>query len=302
MRIFVFGNINSGKTSVCSLLLKVFRDYRIYSIDDFRKQYGKGDFESDVLAQDNFVNAVAELNQEIVECTGLGPLGRKLSAACHQKGDLIIHVKTPLAICHERIKLKDFSEIPYPPFEETLENTIIRCHNEFENGDLTDLWRDRVLEIIEIDGSEVKLSDIEALPVRMFSYLDEIVRFSHSNQDIRALILIGSLAIGELTEYSDIDLFILSKLSTDQIKQLLKETLKNPIFFDQIGNKITIRYSDNHLIEIHCVNDIEDMRIFYRESHIKSISRTILKGEKSLVVTLESFTIYRDNHFECFVF
>ncbi|NOY08713.1 MAG: hypothetical protein GXP33_07715 [Spirochaetes bacterium] len=297
MKIFVFGNINAGKTYYSNILHELYPAYKILRIDDFRIKYGKGDIDSDIAAQDKFAEAADATSEGIIECTGLGPLGQKLAKSCTNKRDIIIHIKASPEICLDRVKNKNFSKIPYPPFEETIENTIIRCHRQLKNGALEKLWKGKIIEIIEAEGISASKEEIKKIPINLYSDLDQILRFAHDSDKIDALISSGSFARGELTEFSDIDLFAITDLSTKKLQQQLKENIESIKFIDRIGNKITLRFPDQILAEINCIRHFDEIKVFYRESFTKDVGKTLLKGDKSYIKKLESAGKYCKNHF-----
>ncbi|MBF9018491.1 MULTISPECIES: hypothetical protein [unclassified Oceanispirochaeta] len=137
MRIFIFGNINSGKSTLLDVLKIRYPQYSILRIDDFRRKYGKGDIESDLYAQEMFVQAVLEHENALVESTGLGPLGQRLKEAFHGLLGVILYVDTPIYLCLERIDPEKFKNTPYPVFSETLENTA-------HSGESCHLFRTKV--------------------------------------------------------------------------------------------------------------------------------------------------------------
>ena len=113
----------------------------------------------------------------IVECTGFGPLERRLQTAMNPKASMILHVRAELSICLERINQKDFSATPNPPFEEDLPDTLTRCHAEFEEGDLKELWKPKAIWIFSVNG-EVKDTDnrINKLPFDQIRALAAVYR------------------------------------------------------------------------------------------------------------------------------
>ena len=280
MRILVFGNINAGKSTIVSELLKVIPETPVLSIDNYRRQHGDGTHGGDVLAMDQFVRHVAESCDAIVECTGLGPLGHKLHDTLPAKEALVLHVVAPLEECLARIAKKDFALTPYPPFSEILPDTIRRCHNEFERGDLRALWDDVALWIFAINGTVSDLrSEIKLLPIRQLLALSAVVRAARAIGTIRSLVWYGSGARGELTPESDIDLFAVTDLSVDRISCLLAAAIPEVVFQDHVGTKATLRFVDRTLVEIDCSNDLSRINTFYAEARVQDHARTVLIGD-----------------------
>ena len=149
----------------------------------------------------------------IFECTGLGPLRRKMLDALPAKEAPVLHVVAPLHTYLSRIVSKDFASTPYPPFSESLPDTIRRCHSEFERGDLQILWDDMALWTFTVDGmAEDIRRETERVPLRQLS----------------ALAAMG--ARGELTPESDIDPFSVTNVEADRLSGLLAAAIPVVVF------------------------------------------------------------------------
>ncbi len=296
MRIFVFGNINSGKSTLIDLLKRRYSNYYDLRIDNFRKQYGKNDFESDKYAQEMFVKSVVKHKNAIVEATGLGPLGAMLEKSLKDLFGVIIYIETPVSVCLERIQPEKFNDIPYPPFSETLTSTIKRCGSEFIQGDLAALWNKKIIQQFTINGNQNFIEQLDKIPLRILSYFEDIVNVLSTSKAIQSLFTIGSMSKGVMTDSSDIDLFVVTSLPVTAVEKILTLSLHpKPLFTDSIQNKLTLRYSGNLLIEINCIKTIEDAAIFYRESKIKDVEKTVYIGGKGVTETLEEFSNYNLN-------
>jgi predicted nucleotidyltransferase len=296
MRIFVFGNINSGKSTLIDLVKKKYKNYNDLRIDNFRRKYGKGDIESDNYAQEMFVQSIKEHKNAIVEATGLGPLGHKLERSFHDLFGIIIYIDTPVSVCLDRIQPGKFNDTPYPEFSESLENTIKRCGAEFEQDDLVSLWGKKITQQFKINGNQSFSEQLVELPLEILSYFEELVAVLKKSGKIQSLFLFGSMSKGEMTRSSDIDLFTVTNLTANEIEMILNSKLDpKPLFSDSIRNKLTLRYKGNLLIEIHCIKTIEEAEIFYRESKIKDVKQTIYISDATLIKTLEDFNNYNLN-------
>ncbi len=296
MRIFVFGNINSGKSTLVDLLKNKYKNYSDLRIDDFRIKYGKGDFESDQYAQEMFVQAVVEHKNAIVEATGLGPLGKKLEKSFMDLFGVILYVETPISICLERIQPEKFNTIPYPVFSETLPNTIKRCGDEFKQGDLVSLWSKKIIQQFVIEGDQEFSDQLDEIPLEILSHFENIVSVLSASEEIQSLFSFGSMSNGKLTGFSDIDLFAVTNITADKMETILNSKLQpKPIFSDSIRNKLTLRFKGNLLIEIYCIKTIEEAALFYRESKIQDVKRTIYIGDATVIKTLEDFSNYNLN-------
>jgi len=274
VRILVFGNINSGKSTLIKKLSKQFVDYPILKIDDFRIKFGKGTWETDDYAQERFVKSVKENHKCIVECTGLGPLGKKLLKVIKGKTDIMLYVKTPLDTCLKRLELKDFSSIPYPEVEETLENTITRCQTEFDSGLLEQSWSNNVMKIIPIETND----DLARIPFDHYDKFSDIVSVLIDNDTVKTIYPFGSYARDELTQSSDIDCFICSDQSIDYFLDILSKL--NITFIDSIKNKITLRYNNDLLIELVIIKKLVEGERYIKGSLIDDILKDVIKITK----------------------
>lgn len=291
MRIFIFGNINSGKTTLLDVLKIRYTQYSILRIDDFRRKYGKGDYESDLYAQDMFVQAVIGHENALVEATGLGPLGQRLKEAFNGFFGVILYVDTPIALCLERIDPEKFMNTPYPVFSETLENTIKRCGTEFQKGDLVSLWGMKITQHFTIKGDLNFKHQLKEIPLELLLHFEQLVAVLDTIDKIQSLFTFGSMARGELTFNSDIDVFAVTELTASEMGDYLKQEMKiKTLFTDTIRNKLTLRFEGNLLIEINCIRNIEEVALFYREAKIKNVSQSLYIGVPADIQVLEEFS------------
>lgn len=274
MRIFVFGNINAGKTYLINELSSIVKGFTVLSIDDYRRKHSSATWESEQKTQELFTSDVENLDNIIVECSGLGPLGIKLASVINIKTDIIIWKKTSLELCIERLSSKDLSLTPYPETTERIEDTIYRCHKEFEEGKLNQIWNEKVMQIITIN--EVK--DLHDIPFNLYSKFSSIVSNLYHNSLIDTIYPFGSFARNQVTKQSDIDCFIVTRLSTQEVVNLLKET--SYTFIDTIKNKIVIRYHDKTMIELMVVKRLQDGERYLKGSLIKSPMQSVIKLSK----------------------
>lgn len=289
MRILVFGAINAGKSVVASAVASLLPTSRVISIDDYRKRYGDGTHAGEAMAMDKFVADAIDSFDSIVECTGLGPLGRMLHEALPAKESIVVLVAAPLDTCMTRIHLKDFSSTPYPPFEERLPQTIRRCHAEVDRGDLSALWDDKTIWSFTVDGTANDVArEISGLPIRQLTALAAVVRATRSLDPIRGLIWFGSGARGELDKQSDVDLFAVTAQQPERLLQELVERIPGVNFHDCIGTKITLRFADETLVEMTCGRDIREIEIYYAEARVPDDRRAVLRGDEKLLTFLQS--------------
>lgn len=274
MKIFVFGNINSGKSCVVKTLEKIFGDFEVFQIDEYRKKYGDGSIEKENEAQEKFSNDVCSAKNEIVEFTGLGKIAELITASLSGKESIVIVVKEKSDVCIDRLKIKNFSSVPYPKYQnmENLEQTIFRLDKEISSGEIEKIWRNKIFRFFYIEDIAV----FNSLPLSQYKRIFDLKNILTACAE--ALFLFGSLARSEGDNLSDADLFLLTKKNTDKIFALLKSRFDS---IDRIENKIII--SDCGIdSEIYVIDDINQCKKFYQGSFIKDAQTTILIGDDNL--------------------
>jgi hypothetical protein len=294
MKFLVFGNINAGKSTVIESLRKQLPAWPAMQIDEFRRKHGDGTWEGDNRAMEEFCEAVAQADEAIVECTGLGPLGRKLKNKVPPKQAAILWVTAPLNVCLERVNLKDLGSVPYPPSPEPIEATIARCHAEFARGDLDDLWQDHVLWTFELQGDDdVDQAAPLALPLRQLDVMSRIVSAVQEMSEVDALIWLGSGARGTMDAKSDIDLFAWTSLAPEVLAGRVVAAVDGCRLCQTLGSKFALWFEDFTLVEITCSETLSDIDEFYRESRIRNVNRSLLKGPKVVLEHLEGASLER---------
>ncbi|MBT3272127.1 MAG: hypothetical protein HN368_03155, partial [Spirochaetales bacterium] len=103
------------------------------------------------------------------------------------------------------------------------------------------------------------------------------------------LISLGSFARGTLAQFSDLDFFAVTDCKPQEVIELLSNQLPGLAFVDMLKNKITLRFADNLLCEITIINDIEEMKVFYRESRNTDPERSVIKGDRNVLAALTGF-------------
>jgi adenylate kinase family enzyme len=115
MKILVFGNIGSGKSTLSSVLSDKLNEFELVAIDDFRKRYGDGTTEAEQVAKRSFYGAIVPEKNQIIEVMGAGDTGEALFETMQSLPEqkLIIILKTPLEECLLRLKERQWV-VPYP--------------------------------------------------------------------------------------------------------------------------------------------------------------------------------------------
>jgi predicted nucleotidyltransferase len=224
-----------------------------------------------------------------IECTGLGPLGAKLASALAPKSILILLVDTHLETCLRRIEDKDYSDTPYPPFAESLENTVARIDSEIQAGAVYDLWSEKALFIHRVSGQGSESREFtENIALEHYSLVEKIAAIFQGHGEISAAIWFGSGARGEFTRTSDIDLFLETTLGFDEILMLLSEGGIESRFTDHMGNKLWLDTLNGILVEVSVGQSLEDVDHYFSTSNVSDLRWSILAGGDEVLGYLKS--------------
>jgi predicted nucleotidyltransferase len=270
MKIFVLGNINSGKSYVVSKLKTIFPDYQILAIDEYRLNYSNGTLNSELKTRNLFANDILKHNNAIIEFSGGSTITNLFIDELRLNSFIIIEVTVDVNVCLKRIKNKDFSKVPYPIFEESLENTIIRLDQEFKDDIIKTNFKDKFLHYFKI-SSKVELN---LLPLKQ--YAEALKISNHLQNGYKAIISYGSLGRHKMNQNSDLDIFLYTNKTIDAVYKDLLLIYQNSKFLF-LNNQIAIYYEDQ-LIELSVISNLEDIQLYYVKSEIKNIKKTILLG------------------------
>lgn len=116
MKILLFGNIGSGKTSISRRLLTEFPTFEYLAIDEFRKKYGDGTKKKEEEAKELFLNAIqTDDTPQIIESTGLGKLGEAIYDKLISCNDyvLVVVLQVEVPVLVERLQMREW-DIPFP--------------------------------------------------------------------------------------------------------------------------------------------------------------------------------------------
>src|SRR5690554_5296707 len=204
MRIFVVGNINAGKSYVANKLKQLFPTYHILAIDTYRKSLSDGTLSKELMVRKQFAQDILKYPDAIIEFSGGTTITDYFIDAIEKNSFIIIEVQAPLKLCLQRIKDKRFSETPYPKFNETIEETIIRLHKLFNEGLINQSFKHKFLHKFVISSQD----DITKLP--LYQYQNALTIRNLFKGRCQALIAYGSLGRHDLNRLSDIDLFLLT--------------------------------------------------------------------------------------------
>jgi predicted nucleotidyltransferase len=293
MKIFVVGNINSGKSYVVSKLKTIFPDYQILAIDEYRLNYSNGTLDSELKTRNLFASDILKPNNAIIEFSGGSTITNLFIDELKLNSFIIIEVTEDVNVCLKRIKDKDFSKVPYPAFEESLENTIIRLDQEFKDDIIKTNFKDKFLHYFKISSKD----ELNLLPLKQ--YAEALKISNHLQNGYKAIISYGTLGRHEMNQNSDLDIFLYTDKSIDTVYKDLLLIYQNYKFLF-LNNQIAIYYEDQ-LIELSVISNLEDIQLYFVKSEIKNIKKTILLGYDQYHEQIENIVKnYKENFIDEF--
>ncbi|MCF1439594.1 MAG: hypothetical protein LPD71_12895 [Shewanella sp.] len=300
MRVFVFGNLNSGKTTLSQQLLQHLPEYKHLSLDDFRRQYSDASLEGEERAIRQFVDAVLSTPNAIVDFTGHGQAATQLQAKLPNTcGIMLIKASSPEQ-AKANLVIRKYSELPYPSQFTDIESvpeTIDRLSEHMDESALMADWQHKVWQSYSVPYNADIRVILRLITLEHHQLIESLKLFANANHEITCLILFGSAGANELRSTSDLDFFVQTSLSPIEVLRLINTSnLINAVHTDILGNKITIRTCSALLLELTCSATLDDISIYYRESCIKRPSSTILKGCEDIRAKLEAVLLTEPTH------
>lgn len=167
MKILVFGNIGSGKSTVVNSLKKVF-PFEVIAIDDFRRKFGDGSKSSELVARQNFFAAIKQNQNQFIECIGTGKVANELFLLLqtHTEPIICLILITPIEICKQRLEERIW-DIPFPQPLENVFSLLERTEINISNKEVAKQWGARqnitLLERENINPTDIQhiISDLE---------------------------------------------------------------------------------------------------------------------------------------------
>ncbi len=142
MKILLFGNIGSGKTTIAKELSQNSEQWTYLAVDDFRREIGDGSIKGDAKAKSAFVKSISHDEQpQLIECTGLGRLGSSVFRRLQKyDGPLIVMVlKVAVTCCEQRIEKRDW-DIPFPKEISQGTELVYKLNKLYESRFLFERW------------------------------------------------------------------------------------------------------------------------------------------------------------------
>lgn len=162
MKVLVFGNVGSGKTTVLNKLKEVF-PFEVIAIDDFRRKFSDGSKLGELDARDNFFAAIKPNQNQFIECIGVGKVADRLHNLLESNFELVICL-TLLAskeICQERLSNRIW-DIPFPDPLEKVSSLLERTDVKISNKEINEKWSSRQNTIL-LERENIKPTDIQII-------------------------------------------------------------------------------------------------------------------------------------------
>ena len=286
MRLFVLGNINSGKSFLVEKLKKVFPNYHVLKIDDYRIQNCDGTIEKEELLWETFPQEILKYKNVIVELSGGGKVSENILNSLDKNSFIVLKINAPLNVCLSRSDASKFEKIPYPhyPYMGTITDTILTIDKNMLDGCIERIWN-KALAIISTNSN----IDVNMLPLSQYEMIFMLKEVLSSIKG--SLFIYGSAGRCDMNITSDVDMYIFTLEPFEKVGQLLKKSFSDVRI---MGDMFIIR-NKKILAELTYINSINDAKLFYNRSLIKNPEKTLLKDDFLVLSKLEDFSKIKIN-------
>jgi len=125
MKIFIIGNIASGKSTVCKMLAKA-TGYKHHGIDNYRRRYNQdATVLGESMAWQFYIDAVSKKKEMIIENSGVS---QNFELLRHKAGKprmiILLHCPATECIRRHRQRMKKGYRLPPSPWKRPMENAI----------------------------------------------------------------------------------------------------------------------------------------------------------------------------------
>jgi adenylate kinase family enzyme len=172
MKVLIFGNVGSGKTTLIKKLNDIF-PFEVISIDDFRRKFGDGSKEKELAARQYFLLAVKEKENQFIECLGVGMVADKLFELLGLTDEIIICIVLISSndTCLSRLPNRNW-DIPFPYPTDKVNSLIERTAEKISANEIENLWSKRENTIVVKKNNEL-LSDLENILIETTALIQE---------------------------------------------------------------------------------------------------------------------------------
>jgi len=142
MKIFLFGNVGSGKSTIAHEIVAQHPEIEYLAIDEYRKRFSDGSMEAEKATQQRFVGDVTlDAKIQLIECSGLGDVGLGLQDKFEKYEEPVLVVVLMLTAdeCIQRIANRVW-DTPFPKDHDHILDWIERVDLFFGMGDLCMRW------------------------------------------------------------------------------------------------------------------------------------------------------------------
>ncbi|WP_406615077.1 nucleotidyltransferase domain-containing protein [Mycoplasmopsis hyopharyngis] len=275
LKFLVIGNINSGK-SLYAQKLKELLDLEIISIDNFREKYGSFKKDNEKIVFKKFVKKILNTPQCIVEFSGLEKYSKLLLTRLDPISTFVFYVKTPLQKCIDTLIAEKYEEIPYLNFSE---NNLLASMQKYSQDEQSNLINNTWFSYSNLIFPITSINDFENIPLNKilaFNY----IRHRLDNLYIDSAFLVGSMANGNFNKYSDINIAIVSPISSISLRNLLSNDSKIDAILKR--NNIVSLIIDDTLFDLILFKNLEDAHEVIFKTKIKEFNKIALINAPNL--------------------
>ncbi|PSW66561.1 hypothetical protein C0Z01_20305 [Photobacterium kishitanii] len=294
MHIYLFGNLNSGKSTLSQKLSQFLPSYSYLLLDEFRILYSDGSAQGEQQACERFVAAVSQTSDAIIEFSGYGRVAELLKLQLKTKRGILIHCVRDIEKSISAINADKYAKIPYPVSykkAQSIAETIQFLADKVTLKTLEYDWQCQIWQSYSFEYGQDFSKFWQLFPLRHHQCLDKLRHAFVDDVDAETVLGFGSLGANRLTTLSDLDLFIQSDLSADKWCEKLLALLGNEcVHADILGTKITLRMKNRLLVEVVIGRTTSEISLYYRESQIHNVNFTVLKGTTVQVKELKAIT------------
>ena len=140
MKVLLFGNVGSGKTTLIDKLKERF-SFEAIIIDEYRRKYGNRTKEGELLAKEFFLQSIKPNKNQFIECIGVGQLADDLYGllSCTNEKIICLTVITPKEVCKSRLKSRVW-DIPFPEPVEKVSILLEKTELRIKDGLIEQKW------------------------------------------------------------------------------------------------------------------------------------------------------------------